>query len=105
MSSRSDRRLWWIGVGLAAILATVLAQWASRAPDGLEHTAAQVGLVEPDSSDAIAPLPDYAVPSVRSEIGARVIAGVAGVLAALAVGGGLALWLRPVRPAMPERQP
>jgi len=78
------------GLLLALGLALFLAPFASRAPDGLERVAQDVGFLERAEGKGFpAPIPDYAIPGVRNEALATALAGLAGTLIAF----GLALLL------------
>jgi cobalt/nickel transport system permease protein len=74
--------------GLLAALgvAALLAPLASALPDGLERVAETLGFASSAAPPALpSPLPDYAVPGVRSAAAATVLAAAAGTLLAFAL--------------------
>lgn len=87
----------WIFIGIALIIAAVLAifisPFASSSPDGLEKVAEDKGFIE-DAEEADtawdhSPVPDYAMPGVENEKVATGLAGIAGVLITLVVMTGI----------------
>ena len=83
------------GLLLALGLALFLSPFASKAPDGLERVAEDQGFLARAEGKEVfpSPIPDYAVPGVKSEALATGLAGLAGTLVtfglALLVGYGL----------------
>lgn len=86
------RQTLWVVLALvvACAVALGLAPFASSAPDGLETVARGAGFEDrfEQAPTVAAPLPDYAVPGMRSERASTLLAG---VLGAAATGGALAL--------------
>ena len=78
-----NRRLWWIGLGIALFLAGVVSFYASAFPDGLEHVAASIGF-ENAAHEQAAPLAGYTVQGIASD---RLSGGLAGVIGCLVVLG------------------
>ncbi|MEO6318007.1 MAG: PDGLE domain-containing protein [Acidimicrobiales bacterium] len=93
-SVRHGRTLWLVGLLVAVALAAVLSSYASSQPDGLEKVADEEGFLSSaqDHDLADSPLADYGVRGVDDDRLSVGLAGLAGVAATLAVGGGL-LWL------------
>ena len=85
-----------VGVLLALLLAGFVSQYASGSPDGLERVATDHGFAETATEHDLArsPFADYAFSEVANDRLAAGIAGVAGVLWTLLVGGALFLLLR-----------
>lgn len=88
-----------IGMAVCLLLAGGVSYFASEQPDGLEWAAEQLGILEsveqtPPVHDS-APMPDYSTPGVKegSHL-STAIAGITGTLIMLALGCGLALFLR-----------
>jgi cobalt/nickel transport protein len=80
---------------LALLIAGVGSWYASSSPDGLEWAAEQAGFADTarDSATAASPLADYAVKGEESRLSGGT-AGVVGVVATLALAGGLTLLVR-----------
>ena len=87
----SRRTFLVLGFLLALLIAGGLAYYASSQPDGLEKAAEDTGFSDTaqDSAVADSPLADYQAPGVDSERLSVGLAGVVGVLATAALGGGL----------------
>ena len=99
------KRHWpWIVLGLAVLVAAVLAPFASSRPDGLERVAQMLGFAERESEPAVgAPLPDYEVVPIGNARASTAVAGVLGTLVVAAVGFGLGrLLVGRRRPAVTE---
>jgi PDGLE domain len=97
----AGRRLWLAGVLVALALAAGVSYYASSQPDGLERVAEDEGFVDTAREHGLAdgPLADYGVEGVDDERTSVGLAGVAGVVATLAIGTGLfRLLRRPDRP-------
>ena len=102
---------WFIlaGLLLAIILATLVSPFASPWPDGLEKVAAKLGFIhkaEGKSPLLPAPIPDYALPGVRSQGLKTALAGLIGTLLVFGSGYLLARWAaagkdKPKPPAPP----
>jgi cobalt/nickel transport protein len=107
-------RRWFIltGLAVALVLAGVVSNLASSAPDGLEHTATRgctldadgditggtcIARAEREHEIADGPLAGYGLRGVDNEFLATGLAGVTGVLLTFAIGGG-AFWLLRRRP-------
>ncbi|MGB7859262.1 MAG: energy-coupling factor ABC transporter permease [Acidimicrobiia bacterium] len=84
------------GILTALILGTVVSQFASGDPDGLERVAIETGIAsaQPPASTDFALFADYATDGVGNERVSLAVAGAAGVLIAFAVGGGVFLAIR-----------
>jgi PDGLE domain len=93
-------RRWWLAAGaVALVLAGVASHYASSQPDGLERVAADEGFLDAadDHDLADGPLADYGVEGVDDDRLSVGVAGVAGVVATLALGAVLFRLVR--RPA------
>ncbi len=88
------------GVLVTLLVAGVVSQFAFDAPDGLESVAEAEGFIDQGEEHAFASsvFADYATSGVGNESLSLAIAGVAGSLLTLAVGGGLVLAVRRGRP-------
>jgi cobalt/nickel transport system permease protein len=93
---RSSRRFVLGGLLVALVVAVGVAQFAVDDPDGLERVAEDTGFAESEQDHAFGSsiFADYATSGVRSETVSLAIAGTAGTLLTLAVGGGLFLAVR-----------
>ncbi|GAA1018236.1 energy-coupling factor ABC transporter permease [Acrocarpospora pleiomorpha] len=80
------------GVAAAAVLAGVVSFYASASPDGLERVAADLGFLSQAEDHPLgdSALADYGVKGVENERLSAGAAGLIGVGASLAVGGGVA---------------
>ena len=89
-----NRRVFWIGLAVALLVAVVVAQFASSSPDGLEYVAEQEGFAESatDHDLAASPLADYGEELSDSGGLNTAVAGFIGTLATLAIGYGI-FWL------------
>ncbi len=89
-----NRRLFVFGLGIALLLAVVVAQFASTSPDGLEYVAQEEGFADSaeDHDLADTPLANYGENLTGSSWVSNAAAGVAGVMVTLGVGYGL-FWL------------
>ena len=93
-------RRWWVLALLAALLvAGVMSYYASSRPDGLEHVSQTLGFADAETGSpaSSSPLADYETRGVDDRRLSGGLAGVAGTLVVLAVGGGL-FWLVRSRP-------
>ena len=101
MNAHRTRRFWIVGLLLTLLIAGVASSYASGAPDGLEWAAERAGFLgtAQDSAVAGSPLADYSLSSVENDRLSVGLAGVLGVLATLAVAGGLTFLLRRRSPA------
>jgi cobalt/nickel transport system permease protein len=103
---RGSRRFVFAGLAVALLVAVGVAQFAVDDPDGLERVAQDTGFAEAERehrfSDSV--FADYATAGVASESVSLAIAGSAGTLLTLAVGGGLFLAVRDRRrgPGVPS---
>jgi hypothetical protein len=81
---------------LALVLAGVVSSFASSSPDGLEKVAEDRGFIDTarDHDLAGSPLADYGVAGVDNERLSGGLAGIIGVGATLALGGGVFFLLR-----------
>jgi hypothetical protein len=94
---RVRRRTFWIaGLLVTLVVAGLVSSYASASPDGLEWAAGESGFADTarDSAVAGSPLADYGVAGVDDERVSGGLAGVIGVVATLALAGGLTLVLR-----------
>ena len=83
-----SRATWaWLAMGVACLIALVVAPFASSSPDGLETVAEGAGFAERFEAEAAvaAPMADYAAPGVDDERLATGLSGLIGVLAACAI--------------------
>ncbi|MEO3856883.1 energy-coupling factor ABC transporter permease [Acrocarpospora sp. B8E8] len=92
--ARGTRAFLLGGVAAAAVLAGVVSFYASASPDGLERVAADLGFLSRAEDHPLgdSALADYGVKGVENERLSAGAAGLIGVGASLAVGGGVA-WL------------
>ena len=90
----SNRRLFIVGLGVALLVAVVVAQFASSSPDGLEFVAEQEGFAATAIEHELAegPLADYGADLTERDWVNTAVAGAAGVLLTLVLGYGL-FWL------------
>jgi cobalt/nickel transport system permease protein len=92
------------GLAVALVVAVGVAQFAVDDPDGLERVAEDTGFAEAERehrfSDGV--FADYATAGVASESVSLAIAGTAGTLLTLAIGGGLFLAVRDRRREVPS---
>jgi len=108
----SDRRpvkmrTFVIGALIASVVvAAVVSQLASDAPDGLEKTAVETGIAPGAEEHALAgsPFAGYATEGIEDKRTSLAVAGVAGALIALSVGAGMAAGLRGRDPERPARR-
>lgn len=98
MSRRPVRRrtVWIAGLLLTLVVAGFVSSYASASPDGLEWAAGESGFADTARDSAVtgSPLADYGVTGVDDERVSGGLAGVIGVVATLALAGGLTLVLR-----------
>lgn len=85
---RTPKGLLLGGLLLAFLIAGFFSGYASSAPDGLEKVAGDEGFLEAgkDSATTDSPLADYALSGIENERLAGGLAGIIGVLLAVAVG-------------------
>lgn len=97
----APRRLFMLGLAIALVIAGGLSLYASQSPDGLEKVAADKGMSRAEKEHALkdSPLGDYGVEGIGDPRLSGGLAGVAGVLLTLTLGGGL-FWA--VRRPAPE---
>ena len=96
------------GLLLALLIAGVGSFYASSHPDGLEYVAGKTGFLDSsdDSPTADGPFADYATTGVDDARLSGGVAGVAGSVLVLVLGGGLFWMLRRRTPAtVAERAP
>ncbi len=95
-TTRSSRPLVAVGVAVSVLVSIGVAQFAVGDPDGLEHVAEETGFIEAADDHALGSsiFADYATAGVASETVSLAIAGAAGTVLTLAVGGGLLLAVR-----------
>ena len=84
------------GLLVALLIAGVASYYASSHPDGLEYVAGKTGFLDTakDPVDTGSPFADYGTTGVEDDRLSGGIAGVAGVLLTLVIGGGLFRVLR-----------
>ncbi len=70
---------WWIAGYFIALAVTLLAPFASGAPDGLERVAEDEGFAEQAQDAPYTVIADYLVPGIENEALATALAGVIGV--------------------------
>ena len=87
-----------ICLGVALLLAGVISPWASKSPDGLERVAKDKGFMDRaegrEPSWKSAPMPDYAVPGVKSEAGSTRLAGLIGTVGVFLSASGIGLVIK-----------
>ncbi|MGH9270242.1 MAG: PDGLE domain-containing protein [Ilumatobacteraceae bacterium] len=93
------------GIAVAVVLVLVLAPNANPNPDGLEKVAGDKGIDAGVTDHAFVdgPFADYGVTGVDNTYVATWIAGLLGVAATFAIGAGIVLLLRRLRPSDPSR--
>jgi hypothetical protein len=92
-----SRRFLVVGLLVALLVAGVGSYYASSHPDGLEYVAGETGFLDSADEDPVStgsPLADYGTEGVDDDRLSGGIAGVAGVLLTLLIGGGLFWVLR-----------
>lgn len=84
------------GVLVTVVVATVVSQFSSSAPDGLERVAQDTGIAAAASEHALAGgvFADYAIAGLRNEAVSLAVAGAVGTALTLAVGAGLFVTVR-----------
>lgn len=89
------------GLVVALLIAGVASYYASTHPDGLEYAAGETGFLDSaeEPVDTGSPFQDYATAGVDDARLSGGVAGVAGVLLTLVIGGGLFRVLRRRDPA------
>lgn len=93
----AHRRFLVAGLVVALLVAGVGSYYASSHPDGLEYVAGKTGFLDSADEDPVStgsPFADYDTSGVDNERLSGGIAGVAGVLLTLLIGGGLFYGLR-----------
>jgi len=74
----------WISLGISLLLVLFLSPFASTSPDGLEKVAETRGFSERGENRTFwkyPPLPDYAIPWIKSEKVSKAVSGLIGTLA------------------------
>ncbi|MFJ9313938.1 PDGLE domain-containing protein [Pimelobacter simplex] len=91
-----NRRFLLAGLLVALLIAGVGSYYASSHPDGLEYVAGKTGFIDSQDEpvDTGSPFADYSTKGVDDERLSGGLAGVAGVLLTLVIGGGLFWVLR-----------
>ncbi len=91
---KDTKRVFWIGLGVALLVAVGLAQFASSSPDGLEHVAEEEGFAATATEHDLAgsPLADYGEGLSESGGLNTAVAGLVGTIVTLAIGYGV-FWL------------
>lgn len=74
---------------LALVVGALLSPFASSSPDGLEKVAEDKGFIELAVTLFNAPIPDYLIPGIQSEVLATALAGFVGVVLTLIIVLGL----------------
>jgi hypothetical protein len=95
-SPRSNRRFFAGFLLVALLVAGVASYYASSHPDGLEFVADRTGFLDQgtDSGTADGPLADYSTKGIDDDRLSGGVAGVAGCLLVLGIGGGMFWVLR-----------
>jgi hypothetical protein len=97
--SLKRNRAIWIFAGAALVVAilvgTFASPFASKSPDGLDHTAEAKGFAKKEAKDAwsYAPMKEYAYPGIKSKGVSTGLSGLIGVLITLAVAAVVGLLL------------
>jgi cobalt/nickel transport protein len=96
MNKVSTNKFIAAGFLVAALLAGGVSYYASSQPDGLEKVAGDIGFLDKakDSAAATSPLADYGVKGVDNERISGGLAGLFGIIATGALGGGLFMLIR-----------
>jgi hypothetical protein len=91
---KRTRRFIVAGLLVTLVIAVLISQFASSAPDGLEYVAEQKGFIETatDHNLASSPLADYGDSLTGNGWLNTAVAGLAGTLATLGIGYGV-FWL------------
>lgn len=84
------------GIGVAIMFATVVSQFASGGPDGLESVAVSTGFTSSGAHHALSNsiFADYATSGISNETLSLAVAGIVGTLVTLAVAAGIFLAVR-----------
>ncbi|MEV5001114.1 PDGLE domain-containing protein [Nocardioides sp. LML1-1-1.1] len=93
----AHRKFLLAGLLVALLVAGVGSYYASSHPDGLEYVAGKTGFIDSEKTDGPStgsPFEDYGTKGVDNDRLSGGIAGVAGVLLTLLIGGGLFYGLR-----------
>lgn len=94
-AGRVSRRVFvFAGLAVTLVVAAVVSQFAVDSPDGLERVAEDTGIVGQSSALEGSVFADYAVAGLENPSVSLAVAGIAGVLVTLALGGGLFVALR-----------
>lgn len=104
--SKVSARTFAIGAfGVAAVFATVVSQFASPSPDGLERVAEQAGFGHTARAHALsgAPFAHYATRGVHNTTVSLAVAGLSGTILALLVVYGMAIASRGARTLVSEQ--
>lgn len=95
----SQRQVILWGLVAALVIAVFISPRASSWPDGLERVAENLGFIRKAEQSGVtvwerSPLPDYKIPGIQSEGWATALSGLAGTLAIVGLGWGLARLLK-----------
>ena len=88
------KKIIFIGLGIALLLAIFLSPFASSSPDGLEKVGEHHGFAEKAVSFFKGLIPDYLFPGIKNDKVATALAGGVGVLVVFGLTYGLAVILR-----------
>jgi PDGLE domain len=85
-----------VGLLVAATLATVVGQWASSEPDGLNKVARDQGFASTEKDHAFddSPVAGYEVDGVENDGMSKALSGLLGVVVTFVVGAGLFATMR-----------
>jgi hypothetical protein len=92
-----NRKTLLVGVAIAVIIGGGVSYFASRSPDGLEKTQADLGLTQPPHEGVTAPavvFHEYGLKWLGEGFWSNAIAGVTGVLLVLGLLLGLGRWMK-----------
>ncbi|MBM9460784.1 PDGLE domain-containing protein [Nocardioides sp. zg-536] len=93
----TSRRFWVVSLLVVLLVAGVASYYASSHPDGLEYVAEKTGFIDSADEEPVtigSPFEDYGTAGVENGRLSGGIAGVAGVVLTLLIGGGLFWVLR-----------
>jgi len=95
------KKLTWLGLAVALVLAACVSPFACGWFDGLERVAEEIGFLSRGEGPPLlnAPIPDYIFPGIGGERVGTAVAGIIGTLAVFGAAFALAAVLRKRHPS------